>query len=155
MFWPGLRVSIRSALYNLNKCVRIKMLDTYYSGSSTSDRYTCMPVIYILYDFGVFFSCKVRVRYMGTWKACLWSTYVANLRGEYTCTCVVFFFFFFFLFFRTGHLQCYTREHGPRLGEIVFDREPSGCDSDCGSQATAGIEAELTEHQSDTDFRGC
>lgn len=30
---------------------------------------------------------------------------------------------FFFLFFRTGHLQCYTREHGPRLGEIVFDRE--------------------------------
>lgn len=36
----GLRVSIRSALYNLNKCVRIKILDM--TGSSTSDRYACM-----------------------------------------------------------------------------------------------------------------
>lgn len=38
--------------------------------------------------------------------------------GEYYACGLLFFFFF-----RTGHLQCYTREHGPRLGEIVFDRE--------------------------------
>lgn len=47
---------------------------------------------------------------------------------------------FFFLFFRTGHLQCYTREHGPRLGEIVFDRETVAV-----IVIADGIEAELTE----------
>lgn len=52
----GLRVSIRSALYNLNTCVRIKMLDIYYSGSSTSDRYACMYAcdIHIISFWGFF-----------------------------------------------------------------------------------------------------
>lgn len=50
----------------------------------------------------------------------------------------------FFFFFRTGHLQCYTREHGPRLGEIVFDRETVAV-----IVIADGIEAELTEHQSE------
>lgn len=77
-----------------------------------------MPVIYILYHFGAVFLSKSESGIWGTWKACLWSTYVANLRGEYTCICVV--FFFIFSFFRTGHLQCYTREHG---WERLFDRE--------------------------------
>lgn len=90
-------------------------------------------------SFWGFFLSKSESGIWGTWKACLWSTYVANLRGEYICICVV--FFLFFSFFRTGHLQWYTREHGPRLGEIVFDRETVAV-----TVIADGIEAELTEH---------
>lgn len=89
MFWPESVDSFSS--YNLNTCVRIKMLDTYYSGSSTSDRYACMYAcdIHIISFWGFFLS-----QVYGDLEN-LSLVYVANLRGEYTCTCVVFFFFFF------------------------------------------------------------
>lgn len=73
---------------------------------------------------------------MGTWKACLWSmwqTYVVNIMR------VVFFFFFFFLPNRTLAVL-HTRAGWERL----FDRETVAV-----IVIADGIEAELTEHQTE------